>query len=268
MFPIMKIFGIEIPTYFIWMSVLGTYGGLWTYVRSQRRGMNPIIAMDLYLIVILLGPLFARVMFFFWDNAGLGPLSARSFIRFWEGGFTYFGGLIGSLIASVAYLKLRKQNVGDWLDFFTPVLSLGYALGRLGCFWAGCCFGRACDLPWAVQFPSVDGIFRHPTQLYSTFAELILFYVVWLIDQRSYKLKVFPLKGQVKLWLPVSGQLFALWIFGHGWSRVFIEQFRDDPRGHLLWGQSISVWIGALLGACGIVTFLALSKRNATHSRS
>ena len=145
--------------------------------------------------------------------------------KFWKGGFVFYGGFITSLIAVTAYLKFKKQNFYFWADFLAPYLGLTYAFGRMGCFFEGCCYGSHCELPWAIAG-------RHPTQLYMVLAELILIAALVVLSKNR-KLK--------------TGLVFLLWVAGHAVNRFVIEFYREDDRGALISGLSISQWISALL---------------------
>ena len=101
-------------------------------------------------------------------------------------------------------------------------MALGYGLGRLACFFEGCCYGKLCHLPWAIPLKEVDVVseqistsLRHPTQLYAAGTELLtLGFLLWL-EKRHPKL----------------GVVFLSWVILHASGRIIMEAFRDDPRG-------------------------------------
>src|SRR5690606_6314306 len=112
-----------------------------------------------------------------------------------------------------------------------PVLAFAYAAGRSACFLAGCCYGRYCDLPWAI-----DG--RHPTQLYAAAWEMGVVFI--LLGLRPSPFFQNP------------GRIFYLWMILHGIGRFIMEAFRDDFRGPSL-GLSISGWISLGLVITGFI---------------
>ena len=116
------------------------------------------------------------------------------------------------------------------------MLALGYGLGRLGCFLNGCCFGKLCELPWAVEFhyPGLPANLRHPTQLYATAWELGALVVLLLLEKYSDKVQQKVLRTQ--------GALFFTWLALHAVGRLIMEQFRDDYRGAEPLGQSVATW--------------------------
>ena len=111
-------------------------------------------------------------------------------------------------------------------DHIIPYLALGHAIGRIGCFFAGCCYGKPTDLPWAVTFTHPHslaklGVPLHPTQLYSSIKALLVFLI--LITFRRYK------KGE--------GQLIFLYMLLYAAGRLIIEPLRGDDRGLLILGS-------------------------------
>jgi phosphatidylglycerol:prolipoprotein diacylglycerol transferase len=111
-------------------------------------------------------------------------------------------------------------NLWQVADLAAPSLALGYAIARLGCFAAGCCYGRPTHLSWGVQFPGLDTPV-HPTQLYSTLLNLLLFWWLTRVERRRH----------------FEGQLFALFLMGHGLYRFLIEFLRAGATSEPFWGM-------------------------------
>ena len=123
-------------------------------------------------------------------------------LKFWEGGMVFYGGAIAS--TAVVALFCRREHWSFWRlgDVAAPTLALGHAIGRLGCFFAGCCFGKVCTAPWAVSFPpgsvahdelAATGVISpyasgtpplHPTQLYEAVGELLIFGLLLYLRRR------------------------------------------------------------------------------------
>jgi phosphatidylglycerol:prolipoprotein diacylglycerol transferase len=133
-------------------------------------------------------------------------------------------------------------------DIMAPSLALGQALGRMGCFFAGCCYGKTCDLPWAVTFTRPDtlapiGIPIHPTQLYSALSNFIIF------------LFLFSFRKKKKF----EGQLFWSYVFLYGVTRSIIEIFRGDFRGELVFNVlSISQATGCVMAILAVIMIVYL----------
>jgi phosphatidylglycerol:prolipoprotein diacylglycerol transferase len=139
-------------------------------------------------------------------------------LRVWDGGLSFYGAFIGGPLVFAYFAWSRKINVLVLSDLVTPSVFLGYAFGRIGCLLNGCCYGRVCALPWAVQFPtegnpSVLTPPSHPTQLYSALIALGLFFLM----QRAKVSKRFT---------QFAGQLSLLFITLYLLERSFVEIFR------------------------------------------
>jgi prolipoprotein diacylglyceryl transferase len=152
-------------------------------------------------------------------------------LHVWEGGLVFYGGGIGA--ATVAALFARRQRWSFWRvgDVFAPALALGHAFGRLGCFAAGCCFGKTAGAPWAVSFPANSVAFDellsqgaivpgatltpplHPTQLYEAAGELLIFAVL------------LALRPRVR---DRAGALFLAYVALYAPLRFLVEVFRGD----------------------------------------
>src|SRR5205823_5996367 len=134
-------------------------------------------------------------------------------------------GLLGGMGGAIGYLLLKRFEVWIWLDRLCLPLGLGYAIGRIGCFLNGCCYGKICEFPWAISFPAhanwgMAMLPRHPTQLYAVILEFLIVYGLMTLE----KLKFFR----------KSGQLAAIWLIAHGINRLIMEHWRDDERGSLI----------------------------------
>jgi len=100
-------------------------------------------------------------------------LKIPNVLNFWlGGGFVFYGGFLLAAIVTLIFVKLKFLQLSD-LNFFIPPLLLGHAIGRLGCFFAGCCYGVYCELPWAIH---LHGLNRHPVQLYESISLFWMFF--------------------------------------------------------------------------------------------
>ncbi|MCB0393601.1 MAG: prolipoprotein diacylglyceryl transferase [Bdellovibrionales bacterium] len=254
MYPFLFDASLGIPSYLFIISLTYCIGLLWVVKRAKKYNHSVPITLDFSLAIMIGGFIGARlfhIVFEQWDYYAADPWRV---FYIWHGGFVFYGGFIGALLTSFVVFKIRKiSNWGPWLDLFAPLFPFGYALGRVGCLLAGCCFGSECDLPWAISFP--DGVDApahvpiHPTQIYATLLSLIDMTIV--------------LTAQRKRWLPVPGQSFYLWLVLHGIGRLLVEQFRADWRGDMIVGLSVSSWISLAVLVSGIV-LLARSSKNMT----
>ncbi len=149
---------------------------------------------------------------------------------------------------------LKKNGLSIWrsLDLFAPSLAIGVFFGRIGCFFAGCCFGVPCDLPWAVTFTNPQSLAKlhiplHPVQLYSSLGALITFLILFAFRKR----KTF------------DGQLSLMWIFCYSGFRLIEELFRGDVRGDLIFGKyPTSQVLSVILFIGSVILFPILKKKN------
>jgi phosphatidylglycerol:prolipoprotein diacylglycerol transferase len=180
---------------------------------------------------------------------------------FLRSGGVFYGGLIGAVVTG--YVLVRRYQLPWWrtADAFAPGIALGQAIGRQGCFAAGCCWGKPTSLPWGVRFTplghDVTGVpidvDLHPTQLYESFATLLIFFLLlWLHKRKRFS-------GQVIL---CYGVLYSI-------TRFSIEFVRDDPRGDIaglttLTGLSTSQLISLIIGIGSIILFVVRWRRAAS----
>jgi phosphatidylglycerol:prolipoprotein diacylglycerol transferase len=187
------------------------------------------------------------------------PLRLLS-LDFLRSGGVFYGGFLGAVVT--AYVLVRRYQLPWWrtADAFAPGIALGQAIGRQGCFAAGCCWGKPTTLPWGVRFSElgqqVTGVpidtHLHPTQLYESFAALVFFALLIRMHRR----KTF------------DGQIVLTYGVLYGATRFVIEFFRDDPRGDLfgltsLTHLSTSQLISLLVGITSLV-FLFIRRRRAS----
>jgi phosphatidylglycerol---prolipoprotein diacylglyceryl transferase len=173
-------------------------------------------------------------------------------------GMSYFGGLIGLVLAFYSFAVLRfnlsggslRLNLSKFLEFtdlFAPAVPLAFTFGRLGNFINGELYGRVTTKPWGMYFPmDITGQLRHPSQLYEMFLEgILLFVILWSI--RKYK---FPI-----------GYLTAFYLIGYGLARFIVEFFREPDNGWFFLSLTIGQWFSVGIIILGI--FLIIKNRAA-----
>jgi phosphatidylglycerol---prolipoprotein diacylglyceryl transferase len=233
-----------IPTYGVLVAT-GVLMGLWISVRnSARQGIQPERAWDFGIAVVLAGILGSKILYVIldWRTYVEHPTEIFSLATLQAGG-VFSGGLIGAFIVAWWFLRKYQMPALPTCDAFSPGLALGHAIGRLGCFAAGCCYGKETTHWWGVTFtnPIANtnagtplGTALEPTQLIESAAELIIFGVLtWMFRRKKF-----------------DGQIFGAYLFLYGFARFFIEFLRDDPgRG----GPYFGVLSGTQLISIGLV---------------
>jgi len=254
---------IRIPTYVLIISLVYCFSPFWILRRAEQKDLSKTLSLDLCLAIMIGGLFGARFMHVYYEMPEFYRLNPAEILKIWEGGFVFYGGFFGALLCALALLRYRKESFLTWADLFAPVLAMAYATGRIGCFLAGCCYGRACDLPWAVHFPpggEAPSGYLHPTQLYAASWEFALVILLLYFERHLNKLS-YTFNGD-RMSLTKPGSLFFIWLFLHGVGRIVMEMFRDDPRGPDFLGLSISTWISACLMLVSIGFILSKRKNN------
>ncbi|MBL7056379.1 prolipoprotein diacylglyceryl transferase [Candidatus Woesearchaeota archaeon] len=201
------------------------------YLVSKRHiklTKDDIADFLLYLIVGTIAG--SRIFYVFIYNWSFYSINPSQIIAVWNGGLSFHGGLVGASIA--AYLFCKKKNISFYTlaDLTVMPLALGLALGRIGNFTNGELFGRITEVPWAMKFQDAEG-FRHPSQLYESAKNLIIFFTLWSIKDKK---------------LP-AGFLFWTFVTMYSALRFFVEFFREPDAqlgfvlGALSMGQVLSV---------------------------
>ncbi len=215
----------------------------WLKHRSQKLGFPVRLALDIGIISSIAGLLSARMFHVFYEFPEFYFENPSHIFRLWEGGYVILPGLFGAVAVGLVWIRRAGHPVLPWLDLFAPILALGYSLGRWACFFQGCCYGKPTESFFGVHFhhleQSGETIARYPTQIFASIGEFIVFCILIAFEKR---------KGH----LLRSGQLFGLWLIGHGLNRIIMELLRDDPRGPLLLNLGVSFWLAGGIMITGL----------------
>ena len=222
------------------MSLAFTVSIVYFYKRAIKVNLPPKISTEISIAVMIGAFLGSRAFHVIFEYPEYYIDSPIEIFKFYKGGFVFYGGLFGGFLASFLYVKKLRQNFLNWLDCFAPVLPIGYIIGRIGCIFAGCCYGKECSLPWAIRFPegveAPANIYLHPTQVYSILIELAIWLALLFVEKFNNDKKVLR-----------AGSLFFVWMLLHGIGRMIVEQFRGDFRGDVIFGLSVSTIISILI---------------------
>ena len=236
------------------MVALGFLAGLWTAGRrAMHAGMAAEKIIDLGPWLIVGAILGARTLYVisYWRESFAGrPL--EEIFMVWNGGLVFYGGLIGSSLACILYARLKKLPLWKLADILAPSIALGYVFGRIGCLLNGCCYGRACNLPWAIRFPEGNPLGSptfpvHPTEIYESLLNLCLYAALaWLFRRKKF-----------------DGQVFGVYLVSYAVLRSFVEMFRGDypePKHYLGGWATPAHLVSIAIFAAGLV-LLALLRR-------
>ena len=235
------------------MIALGFFLGIVLAMREARRlGENPEKIMDLSFYILVAAIIGSRLFYVVtaWSSFADNPLEI---IKIWKGGLVFYGGFIGAVATAVIYMRLHRLPIWKSADILAPSLALGQTLGRLGCFLAGCCYGRSSNVAWSVTFTDQACLAPvntplHPTQLYSAFTNLAIFGVLLVFSRRN----------------KITGRVFWTYVLLYGLTRSIIETLRGDFRGAEVFGLlSISQALGLTGAVVAIVMLVRVSRKAA-----
>lgn len=232
--------------------------------RAKRRGLDGDLVFSSALWGLFAGLLGAKLTFVL-SHIKLIPVDPG--YVFGTEGFTVYGGIILGVLTGVLILRRKKVNVPIYLDVIVPQIALAQGFGRIGCFLAGCCYGKPTDHVIGVVFPpeaiAPSGIKLLPTQLFSSAGDFLIFAILLLLshfatDYLPVRQEEGIRKSKSSFLQPLSICGFYLLLYGIG--RFIIEFFRDDPRRSLL-GLTSNQYVSVLFFLGGVFLILLAMKR-------
>jgi len=227
---------LSLHTYGVLVALGAWWGMTLVERRARARGVNPQLTNRLCAQLILAVVVGGRLGFVIQELSYYQrhPWEA---IMVWKGGMVFYGGLLVAVGIFAWFCHRHHLSFWGMADLLAPPVALGHAMGRLGCLFAGCCYGKPTSLPWGVTFTNPQslaplGISLHPTQLYESLLEFANFLPLNRLEGKP--------KGRVAL---LYGLLYGVERFG-------LEFLRGDPRPHV-WGLSLPQVLSAVLaGGC------------------
>ena len=224
-------------------------------MRGRRNGLDGAKMMDFGIYIIISALLGAKLMLVAveFNYFKSHPHELFSLVR---AGGVFYGGLIAALAVGLWLVSRYKLPPWKTADMIAPGIALGHVIGRMGCFLAGCCYGRATSVPWAVTFTDPAAAANvgtplnvplHPTQLYDAGAELLILIFLLLTEKRG---------------RPFAGRTFWLYMLLYAISRYIVEIYRDDERG-VFFGMPTSQFISIIIVPVSLFMLWRLSRAKA-----
>ncbi|MBL8022869.1 MAG: prolipoprotein diacylglyceryl transferase [Elusimicrobia bacterium] len=218
---------------------------------ARRREISPAVVGDALFPLLLGGLLGARLFYVLFHGAEFSGQWLDT-LKIWQGGLMWQGGFLGALVAFALFLRRRRLPFLPMTDIFAPAVAVGQALGRIGCLFAGCCFGRTCDLPWAITFHHAESLAPtgqplHPTQLYDAGLNLLLAAFLLILSKSP--------------WSSRAGRLTGVYLLLAGAARLGVEYFRADARGTGLGIFSATGLVAIGLTIAGSLLLISLRTR-------
>lgn len=265
MFPrLFHIGSFSLPAYGL-LVALGVIVGLTVTVKlSRSQKLNPDANWNLGVLAVLAAILGAKLLLIINDFAWYTSHPAEIFsLSTLQAGGVFYGGLIAAIAVSWWYIRKHHMPVLRTCDTFAPGIALGHAIGRVGCFAAGCCYGKPTTHWWGVTFTNPlasawvgTPLNRalEPTQLFESAVELVNFFILfWLLKHKKFE-----------------GQVIGAYLFLYGVARYFLEFIRDDPdRGSMFGGAMTGTqFISILLVIAGGILWLRRAAPRAALARA
>jgi len=251
MFPdLFSIGPMTLHTYGLFMAVGFTVGILVAIKIGKAQGIKSHLVMDMGLIMILLAIIGSRLAYVLM-NFSHYRTHPMAILRIWEGGLVFSGGIVAVALVMSWYFKRHHLSLWTMGDLWAPSIAIGQGIGRIGCFMAGCCYGKPTDLKWGVVFThpnslAPQNISLHPTQVYASLSGLIIFVVLIILHTKK------QFEGQVFLWFLIL----------HSTARLLVERFRGDDLGSVLGTEmSATQLVTTLILLASVVTLFVLKPK-------
>lgn len=258
-------YGFMIGIGFIVALLVGEY-------RAKKKGLNQESVIDMAIIAILCGFLGAKLLYVI--------VNFQEFIEapgsvLGRAGFVVYGGIIAGVLCCILYCHIKKLSFLQYFDLIIPEVAIAQGFGRIGCFLAGCCYGRQTDSAFGVIFPegslAPSGVKLIPTQLISAAGDILFAVILIVISDVVFKSVVYgnsrndaesseKTASRSKKFGHVAGDIGCLYLWMYGVGRFLIEFLRDDYRG-AVGALSTSQFISLFIVLGGIVLFV-FNRRN------
>jgi phosphatidylglycerol:prolipoprotein diacylglycerol transferase len=262
------------------MIAIGFLTSLFFIQRDAvKAGIDPIRFSNMAYIALPLGIVGTRLAHIIMYPESYSWSDPVGWFALSRGGLVFQGGPPAGMIFIYFYLKKHKISFWKAADIITPYLALGHAFGRIGCFFAGCCYGKVTNVPWAITFPKQvdeEGLitgseaFRdhlvefsdvtyasahshpiHPTQFYAFTGLMLLFGILLFLR---------------KHWHPFVGFTFPVYFIIYGIHRTIVEEFRGDNNPVHILNLTDQQVFALLFSILGVVLFFILRHRNGAEA--
>ena len=224
--------------------------------QAKRFGCEPEFVFNFTFIVFIFGIIGARI-FFIVDHLGYYAQNPIEIIMLQHGGLAWFGGMFGGCVSAVVYVRRARQtSLYSMLDLLSPFVALAQAVGRIGCYLNGCCYGQPTTRPWGVHFPPDSYVSRmfgdqalHPAQLYSSATGLAIMAILLLADRKRRP----------------EGRLFGIYLLLDSAGRFILDFYRSyEANAYIVRGLTVNQIICIGLAILGVAALLHAAKQPRT----
>src|SRR6185295_12772895 len=212
---------ITLYTYGVLLAAAYLLGLKLAMRRAKARGLDHNRVLDLGIFIIISALIGAKLLLFVTDYKAF-VANPREILTLLRSGGVFYGGLILAVIVALWFIRRNGLPLWTTTDVFAPGIALGHVVGRFGCLFAGCCYGKPTTLPWGITFTDPFaaanvgtplGVALHPTQIYEAGAELLILIVLLFTEKKG--------RG-------FAGRTFWLYMLLYGVTRFIIEFYRGD----------------------------------------
>jgi phosphatidylglycerol:prolipoprotein diacylglycerol transferase len=237
-----------IKSYGLMLALSFLLGMVISVRRGKRRGLRPEDIYDLVFLILVTSLVGVRLAFVLTHLDQFPPWTRA--LAIWDGGLTLYGGLLLAIPATWWFCRRRRLDFLVIADALAPPVALGIGITRIGCFLAGCCYGKPCSLPWGVHFPAsapatkqFGPVAVQPSQLYASAAGFLVFALLLLWER----------------WSPRRGATFWRFLMLYGLDR-FLNDFTRyyEPSQRTWLGWSNNQWLSLVVAVGALVMLLRL----------
>lgn len=235
------------------MIALGIAAAIFLAIyRGRKREMNTDVIFDIAIYGIIGGVIGGKLLYIITELPYIvkNPGILKDMLT---AGFVLYGAILGGALGAYIFLRSKAMSFIKYFDLAAPSIALAQGFGRIGCFLAGCCYGKPYDGPFSVVFTNSNyaplGVHIHPTQIYSSIGDFVICIILLIFASRPKR----------------DGQVGGLYMILYSVGRFFIEYLRDDPRGNVgIFSTSQFICFFILTGGI-IVYMLEKIKAPASH---
>lgn len=256
MHPMITKFGpVTIYSYGLMIGAAFLLGIYIARLEAIRKGIKIDLVYDAVFYLVIGALAGARIYYLAFFEPRMFIKDPLSIFKIWQGGIAIHGAILGGILAGLLFSKFR-HNISFFrlADLIAPSLILGQAVGRIGCFLNGCCFGIPTDLPWGIMFPrgsmphiAYGGMAVHPTQIYEVMLNIAGFFILWNVRRR----------------IKFDGGLFLVYLMMYNSYRIAISGLRGDNL--YLWNTNLKIApiISGLIFITAFIIFIIKKRRSA-----
>ncbi len=253
MLPFIEVLGLKLPMYGMSIFFGIIVAAIFIYFDSKNKGVLWENTVLIGVVGVLVGFLGAKILFLlvtYSPKEIIDIIKSGDFDSLLNSGFVFYGGLIFGVLGAFLAAKVLKEKISDHENLLIKIIPLVHAFGRIGCFFAGCCYGKPTNSAIHVIFknPVSDapiGVPLIPVQLYESLFNFLLFITLAVIDKKTSGKKI----------------LLPIYVIAYGVERFIIEFFRFDEVRGIFFGLSTSQWISIAMVIVGVLVFIYRNKR-------